>query len=91
MERNEQHIMDDLLVKYLLGEASAEEQREVQSWIDANGNNRRYFEHFRLIWDESKETAARSSVNEEEAWARFRQRTVREAVAPKAIEIPQKN
>ena len=91
MERNEQHIMDDLLVKQLLGEASAEEQRQVQAWIELDRANRQYYEHFRLIWEQSKENEAKSTVDAEEAWARFRQRTVRETVAPKVIEMPQRN
>lgn len=68
---NTPEIIDDVLVKYLLGEATPQEQEEVQQWIAASPDNARYFEHFRLIWDESKKLAASSTVNVDDAWSRF--------------------
>lgn len=65
---------DDLLVKYLLQEASPAENRQVERWITADASNRRYFEHFKMIWEKSRELAAQSTVNEESAWERFQQR-----------------
>ena len=72
------NISDDLLVKYLLGEASAGERKEVEQWIDANPDHQRYYEQFKFIWDESQELASKSSVNENDAWKRFQQRISRE-------------
>jgi len=66
---------DDMLVKYLLGEATATEQAEVRAWISASDDNEKYFEHFKLIWDQSKQLAARSTINTDEAWQRFVTRT----------------
>jgi transmembrane sensor len=68
------HINDDLLVKYLLQEATAEERRQVDAWTAADAGNQRYFDHFKLIWDTSRELAVTSTVNEQEAWQRFQQR-----------------
>lgn len=65
---------DDLLVKYLLQEASPTENRQVEGWMAADAANRRYFEHFKMIWNKSRELAVRSTVDEESAWARFQQR-----------------
>lgn len=82
-------MTDDVLVKYLLGEATEAEQHTVQQWINKNEGNKKYFEHFRLIWDESKQLASKSSVNEHEAWERFMQRAQREdATATKARVVP---
>lgn len=67
-------MSDDLLVKYLLGEASASERKEVDNWIDADPEHYRYYEHFKFIWDESQQLAASSTVNENDAWKRFQQR-----------------
>jgi ferric-dicitrate binding protein FerR (iron transport regulator) len=67
---------DDLLVKYLLQEASAEERRLVEAWIAASTANQRYFEHFKLIWDKSRELAVTSTVDENQAWHRFQQRVI---------------
>lgn len=66
--------MDEILVKYLLEEASEEEQLAVARWLAADEANQRYFEHFKLIWAESKLLAVESKVDENEAWLRFRQR-----------------
>src|SRR5262249_28699160 len=35
---------------------------------------RRYFEHFRLIWEDSRSLAVNSPVSAEDAWDRFRER-----------------
>lgn len=66
--------MDELLVKYLLGEAGADEQRSVQEWLEAGEENRRYFLHFKTIWEESRRLAAKSEVDPDQAWERFRAR-----------------
>jgi ferric-dicitrate binding protein FerR (iron transport regulator) len=66
--------MDELLVKYLLGEATAAEEQSVRSWINAHKDNRRYFDHFKMIWEQSHSLAAASSVNTDKAWERFKAR-----------------
>lgn len=71
-------IMDDLLVKCMLGEATEAERRQVDIWVKDKKENARYYEHFRLIWTQSRELAAHSKVNEEDAWVRFKARTSRE-------------
>lgn len=70
--------IDDLLVKVVLREASTEEIREVEGWLSLDPANTRYFEGFRRIWEESKSLAVRSTLNEEDAWQRFRQRAAAE-------------
>jgi len=67
---------DDLLVSYLLNEADAATSRMVEEWIIEQPANQRYFEQFRLIWQASHEIAIPTSVNEEQAWQRFRVRTM---------------
>jgi len=76
---NLDNINDDMLVKYLLGEATAEEQRQVAAWIAASGDNKRYFDHFSLIWDQSKKLAAKSTADTDAAWQRFVARTEADA------------
>ena len=65
--------MDELLVKYLLGETSAAEEHSVLQWINAHPDNKRYFDHFKLIWTESKNLEQKSTVDENKAWERFKQ------------------
>lgn len=67
------NVNDDLLVKYLLGETRPEEVGAVEGWLAAAPANRRYFEHFQLIWEESKR-ASGQPVDEEAAWQKFRRR-----------------
>jgi len=66
------NINDDLLVKYLLNETSAEEKALVEQWMESNDGNRVYFAQFKTIWEESKKLAAVSEVDEEAAWMRFK-------------------
>lgn len=68
------HINDELLVKCLLGEATAEEQAQVQEWINDNESNRKYHEQLQLIWEQSKALAASQQADEHKAWKRFQQR-----------------
>jgi len=67
--------MDDLLVKYLLEEATEAERQEVQTWLQASGEHRQRFEHFRAIWEAGSGLAVNSRVDENAAWERFLQRT----------------
>lgn len=67
-------MQDELLVKYLLGEASATEQQQVETWVEADEGNKAYFNHFKLIWDTSKNIEVKSTVDEHAAWQRFQQR-----------------
>ena len=69
-----QAMSDDILVKYLAGEASEQEQTDVQLWLKNNPANKKYFYDFKLIWNLSKHNSPTSFINEDEAWARFKQR-----------------
>jgi len=74
MTENTNHINDDILVKVVLGESTGEELRLVQGWREESAANERYFQDFRRIWEESRNLAVRSEVNEEVAWDIFRRR-----------------
>lgn len=63
---------DELLVKYLLGEAGSAERDSVDQWIKASLDNSRYFKHFQLIWETSKQVMIPPTVNADEAWLRFK-------------------
>jgi len=66
------HITDDLLVKYMLGEANAEEQALVEEWLSDDMANARQFNDFKTIWEESRKLATISTVDENGAWERFK-------------------
>jgi transmembrane sensor len=66
--------IDELLVKFLAGEATAAEKEYVQQWMQQDEKNRQYYDHFRLIWEESLQLAATTQIDENAAWQRFQQR-----------------
>ncbi|MES2480096.1 MAG: FecR domain-containing protein [Bacteroidota bacterium] len=87
----EQNNIDELLVKYLLGEADAQEHLTLNKWREALPENEKYYQHFELIWQESKAINAPDNIDENEAWARLKQRIDRPAVPelnePKRINL----
>lgn len=87
MKQEQSHINDDLLVKHLLGEATAEEQAEVNAWVEESDNNRRYYHDFKLIWDNSKKLAAASTIDENAAWQRFQQKVATEKPVTKTMPL----
>lgn|GEM_PF-1642822 len=72
---------DELLVKYLAGEATAAEKAQAEHWISASAGNRQYYGHFKLIWDESLKLAGSNAIDKDKAWNRFRERLHLEYIA----------
>lgn len=65
---------DDLLVKYLAGDADEKERLRVKNWVQADKSNEQHYAQLRLIWEESEKLASKSQANEDKAWERFRER-----------------
>lgn len=70
-------MSDDLLVSYLLNEANREQRTIVEEWVIETEANRRYFEHFKLIWESSHNLVLSSTIDENVAWEKFRQRVAK--------------
>lgn len=79
---------DDLLIKYLLGEASAEETAYVKNKMAEEEAFQKYFEQFKMIWETSRKLAVHSTKDENEAWQRFISRATYPA---KSIKESKKN
>jgi ferric-dicitrate binding protein FerR (iron transport regulator) len=77
LSQNFDHINDDLLVKYLLGEATEEERLQVEAWMASDVAHKKQYEDFKTIWEESKQLALVSTVDENAGWQRFKQRVER--------------
>jgi hypothetical protein len=75
-------MSDDMLVRYLLREATEAEQLEVQEWVLQSRENKDHLDRLRLLWTQSTGLAATSTVNTNEAWQRFAARTQRGQPAP---------
>lgn len=71
----ENDMSDDLLVSYLLEEADDITRQQVEQWIIEDPSNRRYFDHFRLIWENSKQIVVPTHINAQDSWEKFKQRT----------------
>ncbi len=80
-------MSDDLIVKYLLKEATAEEAGRVESWIREKPEHARHYQDFKTIWEESRRLASASSVDVDAAWRTFQGRVAAER-APRRIAFP---
>lgn len=67
-------MTDELLIKFLLNETSEEEEMTVQAWLEADPSNRAYFGQFEKIWKAGKKLAVSSTVDEQQAWLKFKER-----------------
>ena len=65
---------EDLLIRYILGEASESEAAEITAWINASEANARRFEQTKFILKTSEQLAQVSPLTEEVAWDRFKEK-----------------
>jgi len=54
MDKNYTHINDDMLAKYLLGEATVAEIEQVEDWAASNPDHHKQLDDFRTILEKSK-------------------------------------
>jgi transmembrane sensor len=74
MNTNEQ--MDELLIKQLLNETTSDENQTVNTWRAESGENEKYYQDFKTIWNASKNLQSESEIDENEAWKRFKERAL---------------
>ena len=60
-------------MKYLLSEATLEEQEQVKQWLTDDANLA-YYNQLKKIWDDSRQLALTSTVDENRAWQKFQQK-----------------
>ena len=75
MRYDTEHI-DDLIGKYLSGEAEEEEIHFVESWAEKDSENRKYLQHCKLIFDETFAVKELQEFDEDAAWARMKSKLV---------------
>lgn len=68
-------MKDEILIKFLLKESTAEENLAVNQWIELSEENRAYLASLQKIWTESKGLAAQSEVDVNVAWDKFKDKT----------------
>lgn len=68
-------MTDELLIKYLLKETSADEQKLVDQWLLEREENRKQFEEIQFLWERSADLLKNEALpDEEDAWERFKQK-----------------
>lgn len=78
MAKDFEHIDENLLIRYILGETSDAEGQEVQSWIELSSENKLQYEEFKKVWEsvESKPL----DVDVDAAWQKVNIRIAGEEV-----------
>lgn len=79
-------MKDELLIKYLLKESTEDENAAVRNWLSADAANEVYYLQFEKIWNAGKNLAVKSTLDEEQAWQKFKDKTV--AVKKEAVTHP---
>ena len=60
--------IDVLLSKALAGEASVEEQLQVDSWLQESADNQKHFDHMKLIFEKAASTSLSEQFDADVAW-----------------------
>lgn len=74
MNNQAPHITDEVLVKYLLQECLPEEKTDVEKWFEEDEANLAYYNHFKHIWDHSKQISSTSTIDIQYSWKRLEQK-----------------
>lgn len=69
--KQEQHMTDDILAAYLLGEATEAEQQQVLQWMNEDPAHKKRFYELKLVWNESRKLQQEIAVDADAAWERF--------------------
>lgn len=80
-------MTDELLIRFLLNEATTAEKISINKWLDESPANRKYFSQFEKIWLSSKNLASSAEVNEDQAWLKFKELTLRTLQQPLSAQV----
>lgn len=64
-----------LLVSYLTGNCSKEEQKQVEDWLSESPQNKEIMEEYRTVWSSSGLNDSDCLINLDRAWNEFKART----------------
>ncbi|MDO1451454.1 FecR domain-containing protein [Rhodocytophaga aerolata] len=85
-------IPQELLSRFLSGDALPEEREQVQAWIEANEQNSALFEQFALLWQKSAKLKEASFIDTTKDWqgvkARIKAEKAKQVIHSKAKEKP---
>lgn len=68
MKEEKSNIADILVTRYLSGEATHDETKQLKQWLESDKQNQRYFNQLRNIWQATNPTFKPNEINTEEAY-----------------------
>jgi transmembrane sensor len=80
LENTLDHI-DELIGKYLAGEASEKERAQVESWGGESHANQKHLQHYRLIFESAANVKDLHRFDEDAAWSKMKSRLKTDAKA----------
>lgn len=80
-------MSEDILIKYILGEATPEERKDVDTWATLSPANTKKLEEVRVILESSRRLAQVSPLHETEAWEKFKDLRSKNAQSAKVVAI----
>ncbi len=66
--------MDDVIGKVLAGEATPEEQRQVEQWVRESDANRKYYDQLKTIFEKAASNHVQIQFDTDAAWRKVRTR-----------------
>lgn len=85
-------MQDDILISYLLGEASTAEIKQVEMWRRADEAYNKRFEEFKLLWETSKNLEDPQEADTQASLKRFKEKVAeRKITNTHIIKLKQRN
>jgi len=79
--------MDDLLIKYMLEEATPEENDQVQQWLAADTANQTHFEKLQVVWQLAAQSHLQPAIDTPQALHRLKQTLKTREAAPRKRDV----
>jgi transmembrane sensor len=77
MEGNYSQQIEETVVRYITGTATAGERQEVLSWLSESEENRRYFDELKDVYEAAISVQENSPYNTEQSWERVKSKHYR--------------
>lgn len=84
---NTGHGNEDLLIDYILGETTPEQNLKIEQWLHEDEANRKTYEELKMLWQHSKTFTREVRVNEDVAWQSFLQTAERKDARPRTFSM----
>lgn len=86
------HIPDDLLARYVSGETTPDETRQVKAWLDHSADHEEELVRFQKIWETAEVVKPTAEVNVDAAWKKVsKQLTVQKPLSVPPFTVHKNN